>query len=895
MTNPLDQLTILVVGSGERMQKALEQALERHGLEVESVTKESIVEATYAAAPDLLLLLGDAASDGGASALARLSGHPSASTVPIVLLAEAGSESNIAGSFRHGIVAVIPRTASADGMARQIAKVSHELPERTGEVGGELDEATVEELVSLFSQQLRSGILSVTSDDGSSTQVVLREGRPVAEAVEELVDRIKPLLASQSSPLRYEFHESPTARLDLLDGVADDREGLDAISGRRILLIEQNAARADVLVQELRNRGALVVVADGAGTGLERARMHDPDVVVLDGSGVEGWATKALRLLRRDPKLRWASLLVVDAVDLWPEADAPPSLSKLERSLHSLMRPDRDLAQRAAGQKFFETRLELVGPSRLLRSLVSTDLGLQLTTRHPRVRVEIDLAEGLVVGARAFAPRTNKQLAEGPAALAAWMGLGSGRVRVASKEAPATANLMAPVDDAIAAAQREEPPLRVSVPPPTGLTDRPEPTGESIPADSQKLLGRLEDLVDRLAGVVPEEPDDASEKPATPHGLVPSPSALLGEKPPRTKIPGPRKPAPRKSAPKKRKATLMLGNAGVAPARKPRPPWEDVDDIPVIEATAEPGALAKPPAAAAPAPTEPAPPEPAGQPAFEATPAHPTASPQAPEPFPMATEVVAPVADIDFTPSRKGRLPVLLGLGAAGAALLLIVGGATAWSFLGSDPEPVREPSPAVDTEATAPAPTPPTSVASEPSYDASAPEPEVEEPDAGRGREVVEDTEGADAEGDSDETELVEPVADLEASEGGGTDAARDDARPAGGPPSVQHLIRSANFDRNRGRLRDAEISYLRVLRRERRNARALAGLTRIAMGRSEGRQAVRWAQRLVRFQPRNPNNHVLLGDAHRAAGHGRAAHASWRRALELQPGHRTATQRLR
>ncbi|HBQ11283.1 MAG TPA: hypothetical protein DEF51_08940, partial [Myxococcales bacterium] len=102
------------------------------------------------------------------------------------------------------------------------------------------------------------------------------------------------------------------------------------------------------------------------------------------------------------------------------------------------------------------------------------------------------------------------------------------------------------------------------------------------------------------------------------------------------------------------------------------------------------------------------------------------------------------------------------------------------------------------------------------------------------------------------------------------------------------------ANYDRNRGNLREAERSYLQVLRVEGRNPRALAGLARVAMTRRDGTQATRWARRLVQASPRNANNHVLLGDALRVAGNQAGARNAYRAALEIAPSHRRARERL-
>ncbi|MEQ8727771.1 MAG: hypothetical protein RID81_41200 [Sandaracinaceae bacterium] len=918
----LDRPTILVVGGGERMKTALEEALERHDLMVEAVPTEAVVEAAYAAAPDLLLLVGDAAADAGEAALSRLSGHPAAAMVPVVLLSDDEGLEPRLGAFKHGVVAVVRKSASADGMAREIAELARDLPERSGEVGGELGEATVDELVSLFSQRLRTGILSVSAADGESAQVVLRAGRPVTEAIEELVDRLRPLLKKQSGPVRYEFHESPTARLRLLD-LESDAEDVEVLQRRRVLLIEQNPARADVLVQELRARGALVAVADGDGNGLERARAHDPDVVVIDGSGVDGWAMPALRKLRRDPRLRWASLLVVDAEQLWPKEEASPNLARLGASMRSLVHPDRQVAERAQAEAQFDTRLEMIGPSRLLRALTDTGRGLKVTVTHPRARVEVDLAEGLLVGARAFAPGGDEELAEGPAALAALLGLGSGRVRVERRDAPSAANVMSPVDDAIAQADAEQAPIRPSLPPPSGvhepLPELPPETERAVSAsrDPSELIDKLETLLERLQEVLP-----AAERARAARPEIPRPPAPRSVPPPRAKLPP--KPRPGALPPRAPKAPPapprpLAGALPPRPAKKARPPKPE-PTLPVVEEPAEPidpgpsalGESPKAPPKRRPMKTLLGVSAPAATPPWEAAPSPPPidededddddipvieamAEPGALEDAAPVPPVVAPpvapapavMEPVDDAPPSSGR-GLWLAVGAVALLLVATAGGAAAW-FLWLRPPPAVVHLPDAEQLVTTAAP--------DAGALAVAP---TEAEDAGVGDAGVDGGVDGGVDAGLDDAGLDDAgLPDAGLPDAGRTDpeAIAEDDESEGAAPrerDVARLIRSANYDRNRGNLREAERSYLQVLRVEGRNPRALAGLARVAMTRRDGTQATRWARRLVQASPRNANNHVLLGDALRVAGNQAGARNAYRAALEIAPSHRRARERL-
>lgn len=464
------------------MAEAITRALDRYGLDVEAVPSAQAVDAARTAAPDLVLLVGHAAKEGGAEVLRRLAAHPGTQVVPVALLADDDALDARLRAFRHGAVAVVPRGASADAVGARVRDLVRELPERSGEASGELGEATLDELVGLLKRELRTGILSVqapgadpaagqANTEGSGMfRLVLGPGKPVAAAVEAFVAQLRPLV-SKAEPLRYELLEHPGARLGLLDAESEDEaadaEAMQVLRGLRLLLIVPDAVRADALATELRARGALVVVSDTSGQGLDRARALDPEVAVVDAAAVEGPGFAVVKSFRRDPRLRWASMLVAHADELFPGGAASPDVPRLAARLGPLVEPDRQLERRAAAEDRLDTRLELVGPSRLLRAMARVSKTIHITVRNPRAVVEVDLSDGLVVGATARAEAAGPDPLEGAAALAALLALGTGRVRIERRSHPAAANLMLPIDEALASAAAEVPPLPPSLPPPS--------------------------------------------------------------------------------------------------------------------------------------------------------------------------------------------------------------------------------------------------------------------------------------------------------------------------------------------------------------------------------------------------------------------------------------------
>ncbi len=616
---PVDEPTVLLVAEGERLAPALKARLVGRGLIVETASPDDAVSAAFVAAPDLVVLAGDAARDGGMALLEELASRPVTSALPVVLVTDPAEERPPSSAFRFGVVGVVDRTASADEMARHIEDLVRELPEREGEASGVLGEATVDEVIELFAESLRSGVLSVRGDAGPAEQIVVRADRPVQDAIAELVERLRPLISQGA--LRYEFHESPTARLSSLDDLVDVELGASfELTGRRVLLIERNPARSDLLTQALRGEGALVAVVDGSGSGLELARELMPEVVLIDGRGVEDWAREALRAIRRDPWLRWASLLVADEGRLWANPRRP-DLATLAPKILELVAPDREIASRAAARSPTMTRLDVIGPIRLLRALAETQLGLRVSVQHARVRVEVDLADGLVAGASARA-QGERESVEGPSALATLVGLGSGRVQITHEDAPRTASVMAAPDDALAAAARERPAVAPSIPPPSlpppsPAARRPSEDASAIAAAGSlpNMVRKLEVLLDALSRATRagasadeeaadeelpgfDEPDDeitglyeprlvdrlrkraqrsptsmAPGSPSAPPAVaVPPPQARIPKPrplPPRRPVPGPGAPPPARP-PGPKTASPARGDAGAEPERSGR-------------------------------------------------------------------------------------------------------------------------------------------------------------------------------------------------------------------------------------------------------------------------------------------------------------------------------------
>ncbi|MCA9610293.1 MAG: hypothetical protein KC619_32080, partial [Myxococcales bacterium] len=285
-----DAPTVLLAVEGEPSAKTLASRARFLGVVVEEVAVDDLVQTAFVTAPDLIVIGGAAAADGGHALLEKLGEHHATSMLPVALIGAGSSESNARTALRHGVVAIVDPAAGPDRMARSIKALATDLPERTGEASGILDERELQGLVQMLTESRRFGLLSVTDASGAPLMhMVVRGDQPVEATIAELAQQLKALSGEDLSKLRYEFQESGRARVGALAPVADTgvRQQLDR---RRIVLVERDPVRADRLAQSLRAAGAVVAVASDGEHGLDYARELLPEVFVVYEEAVGDWA-----------------------------------------------------------------------------------------------------------------------------------------------------------------------------------------------------------------------------------------------------------------------------------------------------------------------------------------------------------------------------------------------------------------------------------------------------------------------------------------------------------------------------------------------------------------------------------------------------------------------------
>jgi CheY-like chemotaxis protein/predicted negative regulator of RcsB-dependent stress response len=803
--------------------------------------------------------------------------------------------------FRSGAVAIVPRGAGADTIARRLAELADEVPQRPGLISGEINEDNLQDVVDLVSNDMKTGILSIRSPKGAleGMPMVVETERASAHNMELILDRLREAMEA-SQPLQYEFHETSGGRLSTLP-MATEPEDIDLsrLENTRVVILDSDELRAEKLAHVLHARGVQIAAADFSPAVLPRIREVDPQVVVLDSGAVGGQGLDFVRAMRKDPQLRWSSMLVVRWQDFWPNSasDAEPDLAQLAARILPMIEQDREMVRRVEDEVDFDTRLELIGPGRLLRALGSVPGVRHLSIGGHKRSIEIDIADNSILGAYATLHEGTKQSVQGMPALLALWGLNSGRVSVREQDLPSVANIMMPVDEALGLVSHQ-----------LGFAD--DRSGIEVDAAT---IPPAEPEVEELATVPPgaEPPaklDDARTMapPRFRHLQAavgdPPPRAFSEEEAPTNKVRQMlgRVETQRLTVPTGRhvqESTGAMAHTDHALTRRPKS--TQLGLAPMFEVLPQ-SALDEQMTIPVPRmPTPPPPPpqsrKPAATPLFE--------SDEAFEPE-LAKMLEGPATLLAPAPGSAGMpawiqlmvlLTLLAGLGVFGWQLWVRSDSASvaeeeetatpAETAAKTQSEPITgavnglEALAGVDEDADeADEPVAEEPIAKEPAIaevPEEAAEPAVEKPEALEAKpERVEKSSPA-----VDASSLAIPTQNLPRDPSKASDVLVHRALP---------LIRS-------GQLRLAEATLDRAWELDPNNPQAMAGYAALYIAKKDGERAVKWAQKAVRKRSRRAQYHVLYGDALELEGQSEAAQQAWRKALKIDPDNKAARSRLK
>jgi DNA-binding response OmpR family regulator len=476
-----EQASVLLVGAGHSMQTALAAALTRHGVHVETSTGTAVLDAVVAATPSLIVVVGEAARDAGRSVLAELRSVEHGSSVPVAVLMEEPSLDARLRAFGNGATAVILQSPSVDAIAERVATIARSKRGRTGAAAPSnagLGDTTLSGLLDAVGRRVAARLLpsaDTSKLEFDAVRVSLGEGRRVAEIVDDFSTALAPCVLG-AERVEYQLNGMSTTALLGEEGIAEAESSGD-VSAMRVVLADRNAARADAVAQSLRAHGAAVVVTalDPSARHFATMGQFDPAALMI---GIEDlYAAQDLIVrMHADDRLRWAGVLAVKWDEVGFFEDSARAVEGLLGRLAALADPERSLHARAELGDQSDARLEVMGPARVLRALATCTHPVRVTFHNPRATVQVDLSDGLLVGAHARIHQEPGRQIEGIPALAAALLLDEGRVEVERIAEAASANVMNTVDSALDLASREPAPIE--------RVRRPAPAVQSLIAAS---------------------------------------------------------------------------------------------------------------------------------------------------------------------------------------------------------------------------------------------------------------------------------------------------------------------------------------------------------------------------------------------------------------------------
>ncbi len=277
----------------------------------------------------------------------------------------------------------------------------------------------------------------------------------------------------------------------------------------RILLIADDPVLSDGLTQELRAHGCAVGITNLDGRGLDRLDFLDPHVILLDAPGKD--EPRVLSRIQSHVRFKWAAVPAEFRWSIiWPPFVDRPDMVALGKIVEPFTALDRTVRTQAEKGTAFTVPLERVGIARSLRAMAgATPDILQLEFKDETQAGRIEISGDLVVGASLWAKADQEARIEGIEALGAALRLKNARGQVRRRTFAQVMNVMAPIGEALNAAQLE---LLGPVAAMTRETRRDEAAKlieASKAAESKEITLRVETPESRIKESVPPTADTA--------------------------------------------------------------------------------------------------------------------------------------------------------------------------------------------------------------------------------------------------------------------------------------------------------------------------------------------------------------------------------------------------
>jgi CheY-like chemotaxis protein len=449
-------LSILVVAADAGL---LREALAPERFEVLGAAEPDVAwQLAFTAAPDVIVIDRSLVEPSRKELVDRLGNDPLTSFIPVLQVLPPAGPREPAPALGKGIKAVLREPFEAPLLVSTLERLANLTVADAAFVP--LGEVTLEQVADRLAQEVRKGLLEGVEGD-RKMRLDLGEGLPVLAAAWAAVGRVRAEVAKRSGgKLRFRDDGRHGPALMALMGEEGPEPPLEAqevgLSGRRILVADDDPAVLWFFAGLLREEGATVAEASNGKQALEEARRFHPELIISDIVMPEMDGLGLCRALAAEPALRDVPVILLS----WKEdylqrmrelsSGARGYLRKEAGSAAILSQVREVLVPRARVESQLEMgdevrgRLESLGVVPLLRLVARWRPNARVTVRDADNLFEVDLRGGELKNLTRTA--TDGSFGRGPAALPLLLGMRTGRFSIEADDAPVRAAFNAPLD-----------------------------------------------------------------------------------------------------------------------------------------------------------------------------------------------------------------------------------------------------------------------------------------------------------------------------------------------------------------------------------------------------------------------------------------------------------------
>jgi CheY-like chemotaxis protein/HPt (histidine-containing phosphotransfer) domain-containing protein len=447
--------SVLLFGSDETRNALLAAQGGTEDLEITcSTSAEDLRRLAAALGPDALLL--DTTQGSITLLVDELAHAPETSGLPILALnvPEDATQALVDLGVR---VALSPR-ATEHQILKALSQARKPVEPRSPSLPP-FGEVSLVELADRITREVHQGLVESASADARSTRVSLGDGTVVRAAIWSALAQIREHVVEQSEG-RVRFELGPDGSFPLAPGLNHLTRGPSIpgdpvdLTGRRILVADDDPAVAWLVGGTLRAAGAVVTEAHDGARALELAYRVWPELVVSDilMPGLDGFAL--CHALKRDVLLRdvpvvllsWKEDLLFRLRDLGSDADGylrkEAAASTVVRRVQELLQPRRALERRlgknlgasAPTEGEVRGRLDSMTVRQLLEIATALERPVRVTLRDATSLFELRIREGSLKAATRT--RHDGTTERGNSVLQALISVTAGRFSVTSDHDP---------------------------------------------------------------------------------------------------------------------------------------------------------------------------------------------------------------------------------------------------------------------------------------------------------------------------------------------------------------------------------------------------------------------------------------------------------------------------